>query len=169
MAMVVNGKGLSNLKSSELLVLYSDILKELADRKVVRSFNNPVAGIGEYLAATALGLKLAPLSTKGYNATGTDGRRYEIKSRRLTPDNSSRMLSALRDCKSGHFHFLVGVLYSQEFSVYKACLVPHKVVLERAIFKEHVNAHILELEDNLWKCDGVVDLTKQIRAIAERL
>jgi hypothetical protein len=76
-SMAVNGKSLSNLKSSELLVLYGDVLKELADRKVVRSFNNPVAGVGEYLASAAFGFRLAPLSTKGYNATGADGRRYE--------------------------------------------------------------------------------------------
>lgn len=158
-------KDLGESKIPELLRLYTDLLKELANRGIVRSANNPVAGVGEYLVARALELKPAPLSTKGYNATDSKGKKYEIKSRRLTQSNQSRMLSAIRDCKSGHFDFLVGVLFNEDFSLYKGCLIPHSIVLLKSTFKEHVNAHILELDDTLWSCEGVIDITKKLRDV----
>jgi hypothetical protein len=156
-------------KTSELLRLYADLLKELANRKIVRSANNPVAGVGEYLVARALDLKPAPLSTKGYNATDSKGKKYEIKSRRLTQNNQSRMLSAIRDGKSAHFDFLVGVLFNEDLSLYKGCLIPHSIALRKSTFKEHVNAHILELDDTLWTYEGVIDITKKLRDVFETL
>src|SRR5690242_20230238 len=96
-------KDLKDLKTRELLQLYTSLLKELAARRVVRSANNPVAGVGEYLVVQSLGLKRAPLSTKGYSATDDKNRKYEIKSRRLTQENPSRMLSAIRECELAHF------------------------------------------------------------------
>lgn len=114
---------------------------------------------------TALGLKRAPQSTKGYNTTDNEDQKYEIKSRRLTQNNPSRMLSAIRECESAHFDFLAGVLFKEDFSLYKACLIPHKIVLRKAIFRKHVNAHILELEDTLWDCEGVVDITGPLRDV----
>jgi hypothetical protein len=36
-------------------------------------------------------LRLTPQSNKGYNAIDKENRKYEIKSRRLTKDNPSRM------------------------------------------------------------------------------
>jgi hypothetical protein len=84
-------KDLIHLTAHQLLELYSDLLKELASRGIVRSKNNPVAGVGEYLVVNALGLKRTPQSNKGYNAIDKENRKYEIKSRRLTKDNPSRM------------------------------------------------------------------------------
>jgi hypothetical protein len=158
-------KDLVDLKTCELLRLYSDLLKELANRRIVRTTNNPVAGVGEYLVVNALGLKRAPQSNKGYNATDKQNRRYEIKSRRLTQHNPSRMLSAIRECELGHFEFLAGVLFNEDFSLYKACLVPHGIVLRESTFRKHVNAHILELEDTLWNFEGVVDITDKLRDV----
>jgi hypothetical protein len=156
---------LSNLKTSELLKLYNDLLQELIDRKVVRSRNNPAAGIAEYLVIHALGLKRAPLSTKGYNASDNQNHKYEIKGRHLTRQNPSRMLSAIRECELGHFDFLAGVLFNENFTLYKACLVPHKIVLSESKYRKHVNAHILELDDAIWNLEGVTDITKQLRSV----
>jgi len=160
-------KDLPNLKTSELLRLYTDLLDELLKRKIVRSYNNPVAGVGEYLVVNALGLKRVPQSTKGYNAVDKESRKYEIKSRRLTQDNPSRMLGAIRECEAGHFDFLAGVLFNEDFSLHKACLIPHRVVLSKAKFRKHDNAHVLELDDLLWRYEGVVDLTKMLRKVPE--
>jgi hypothetical protein len=158
-------KDLNGLKNYELLRLYTDLLKELANRKIVRSTNNPVAGVAEYLVVNALGLKRAPQSNKGYNATDKQNRRYEIKSRRLTQHNPSRMLSAIRECELGHFDYLAGVLFNEDFTLYKACLLPHAIVLRNSVFRKHVNAHILELDDTLWSCEGVVDITDKLRDV----
>jgi hypothetical protein len=158
-------KDLLNLKTAELLRLYADLLNELLHRGIVRSKNNPVAGVGEYLVVNALELKRVPQSTKGYNATDKQNRKYEIKSRRLTQDNPSRMLSAIRECEAAHFDFLTGVLFNEDFSLHKACLIPHRVVLKKAKFRKHDNAHVLELDDLLWHYEGVVDLTKMLREV----
>jgi hypothetical protein len=162
-------KDLVDLKTIELLRLYTDLLKELTNRGIVRSTNNPVAGVAEYLVVRALGLERAPQSTKGYNAVDDEKLKYEIKSRRLTEKNPSRMLSAIRECESGHFDFLVGVLFNEDFSLYKACLIPHPIVLKEARFRDHVNAHILELDDVLWSRKGVVDITQKLRDVHEVL
>ena len=160
---------LAALHSHELLRLYGDLLKELTRRGIVRSTNNPVAGVAEYLVVNALNLKRVPQSTKGYNATDHKNQKYEIKSRRLTQNNPSRMLGAMRECELGHFDFLAGVLFNEDFSLYKACLIPHKVVLAESRFREHVNAHILELDDELWHRPGVTDITADLRGIFEHL
>jgi len=158
-------KELIDMSTSQLLRLYSDLLKELANRDIVRSTNNPVAGVAEYLVVNALGLKRAAQSTKGYNATDDQDLKYEIKSRRLTRHNPSRLLSAIRECEAAHFDFLAGVLFNEDFSLYKACVIPHRVVLRQAIFRKHVNAHLLDLEDAIWSHEGVVDITDKLRAI----
>ena len=48
------------------------------------------------------------------------GRKFEIKGRRPTPENSSRQLSALRDLDEKPFNFLVGILFDEDFSVRRA-------------------------------------------------
>jgi hypothetical protein len=55
------------------------------------------------------------------------------------------MLSAIRNCQDVDFDFLTGVLFDQDFTFLKACLVPHAVVLTSAKHRQHGNAHIFEL------------------------
>lgn len=148
---------------AELFQLYTGVLDELLARCIVRSTNNPVADYAEHLVVEALGLSCASKSTKGYDATDPEGRKFEIKARRVTKRNKSRMSSAIRDLESRHFDFLAGVLFKEDFSFDKACLVPYEVVVSQAIFRGHVNAHVLMLCDSLWFLDGVVDISKAIR------
>ncbi len=159
---------LDNLSVSELLGLFVRILQVLKERKVVRSTNNPVADYAEYLAIEALGLKPAPKSTKGFDATDSNGVKYEVKGRRPTQANKSRMLSAIRDCDAGHFNFLVGVLFNEDFSFDRACVVPFNVVQTTARYRKHVNAHILELKDALWQVEGVRDISAEVRGVIAR-
>lgn len=155
---------LGTLPLTGLLKLYSDILRELVRRKVCRSTNNPVADIAELLVVKALGHMPAARNTKGYDAVDASGKRYEIKARRVTRHNPSRRLSVIRDCEARHFDFLAGVLFREDFSFDKACLIPFEVVLRRSIYNEHVNGHILELKDELWEAPGVVDITQEVAA-----
>jgi hypothetical protein len=161
--------GLRTLSLTGLLNLYSTILAELVRRNACRSTNNPVADIAELLVVEALSLTPAAKSTKGYDAVDISGKRYEIKGRRCTADNPSRMLSAIRDCDAGHFDYLAGVLFREDFSFAKACLVPFDVVVRRSTYRKHVNAHIFELKDELWSTTGVIDISMQIAAALVRL
>ncbi|MBI3566498.1 MAG: hypothetical protein HY079_14990 [Elusimicrobia bacterium] len=149
--------------SADLLALYADILDELQKRKVVHSTNNPVANYSEKLASEALGLKLMTESTKGFDGIDAIGNKYEVKGRRPTTNNPSRQLSMLRGLKDKHFDFLVGILYEEDFRVSRGCVIPHNVILSRARFSNHANAHIFHLTDDVWKIGGVRDITDILR------
>ena len=157
------------LPLNRLLKLYGEVLDELLRRNICRSTNNPVADLAELQVIEALDLKRAPKSTKGFDAIDSDGQRYEIKSRRITSHNRSRMLSAIRDCETRHFDYLAGVLFREDFSFDKACLVPFEVVHRRSTCRQHVNAHIFQLKNDLWATPGVRDISSQIASVLVRL
>jgi hypothetical protein len=150
---------LESLKTHELLGLFSGVLDELRRREVIRSTNNPVADYAESLVARALSLELAPKSSTGYDAVDALGQRYEIKGRRPTKQNRSTQLSAIRGVDLEHFSFLVGVLFAEDFSVHRACVIPYKTVKELAVYRPHVNAWILHLRDSVWNAPDVRDIT----------
>lgn len=160
---------LSQMETSALLALFAGVLDELRHRSVCRSSNNPVADYAEFLAARALGLKLAPKSSTGYDAEDGSGERYEIKARRPTRHNKSRQLSPLRGLDEQHFTYLVGIVFNEDFTVHRGCLVPHHVVLKVATYREHVNGWILHLSDSLWNVEGVNDITPLLQEAEKRV
>jgi hypothetical protein len=166
---VVLGVDLAGAPPADLLKLYACILDELRKRKIVRSTNNPVADYAETLAVETLGLVRAPKSTTGFDAFDKEGMRYEIKARRVTSHNKSRQLSVIRGLEKRHFTFLVGMLFREDFSILRVCLVPHKQVKRLAKYREHVNGWILQLTDDVWQSEGVQDITSRIRATAKRI
>ena len=150
--------------NKELFALIGATLTELRRRGVVRSSNNPIADYAELLFQVAFALSPAPRSTKGYDAIGRDGVKYEIKARRLTSHNQSRQLSAIRGLEEKHFHFLGGILFNEGFSVFRACLVPHSQILPPyATFVARTNSWKFCLEDRVWSLPGVVDATAMIK------
>jgi len=152
----------------DLLGLYSDVLTELYERRVVRSVNNPVADYAEYLVTTALALAPAPKSTKGYDAVDREGRKYEIKARRLTPISHPTRFSAIRKLEEHHFDFLVAVLFEQRFLVSKALVFPREYITQKAFWQAHVNAWILPISDELWTSSAGVDITDQLRSLQSK-
>lgn len=153
----------------ELLLLQAEILNELRDRQIVRTSNSPLGDYSELLFATAFGWEPQRNSSSGYDAIDTEGTRYQIKSRRITPWNSSRQLSAIRRLPEAHFDILAAVLFDETFRVMKAVLVPHSVVLAHAIRVEHTNSWRFMLHDRTWSFDGVTDVTAKIAAAAAEL
>lgn len=156
------------LSVAELLVLHAEIGEELRDRGVVRSANNPTGDLAEYLFCSAFGWKQAPNSERGYDATGQDGTRYQIKGRRIHRRNKSRQLSAIRDIDGQHFDILAGVLFDDDFNVIKAALIPIAFVIERSTFIAHTNSNKFMLRDDVWNAGDVRDVTVQIAAAMPR-
>ena len=142
---------------------YAEILGELQRRGIVRSTNSPVSDYAEVLVCEALKLKRAPASAKGYDATDSRGRKYEIKGRRPTLSNPSRQLSAIRDLDGGHFDFLVPVLFDEKFAVLRACKIPAAAAKAAARYRKHVNAWIVHARDTLLGQTGVVDITERVK------
>lgn len=157
---------LQALSAAELFALFSKIMAELRERNFVRSSNNPVADYAEFLVARALGLTLVDPATAGYDATDSQGQRYEVKARRVTRQNRSRQLSAIRGLDKHHFDFLAGVLFNEDFTVARACLIPFVAIREVSTHRGHVNAHIMHLRDSLWTRPDVKDITTEVQAAA---
>lgn len=151
----------------ELLSLYDALLCELRDRGVTRSSNNPVADYSEWLAARALGLKLETKSTTGFDGTCTRGLKYEVKGRRRTPQNNSVQLSQIRGLDKRHFDFLIGVIFRSDFTIEYAGQIPYAVVVEKATFREHTNASILQFKVDLLQDPRVTDITQPMVAASK--
>ena len=155
--------------AKDLLGLYNDVLRELLRRKIIRSTNNPVADLAEFLAQHALQLELVQKSTKGYDATDWRGRRYEIKGRRLTQENSSRQLSTIRELDKSHFTHLIAILFTEDFGILRACVIPIELVREWARPDKHVNGWRFELKDAVLQHEGVQDITSQVAAVLNNI
>lgn len=149
---------LSEMKENQLLRLHAAIIDELKNREVVRTKNNPVGDYTEWLVLRALNLTLANNSASGYDGIDEKGIRYQIKGRRITAENKSRQLSAIRKLNEKGFDYLVGVVFDQQYSVIDAVIVPHEVVGEYASYRAHVNAHILHLRGAILQDSRVRDI-----------
>lgn len=152
-----------NLKDrsiADLLGFHVLILEELKNRGVLRSENNPTGDLAEYLFCETYGWKQAPKSARGFDAIGNDGKRYQIKGRRLTGSNPSRQLSAIRGLDD--FDVLAAVLFNELYSVVRACLIPVDVVRRRATYVARTNSHRFMLQDVVWDEPEVVDVTGRL-------
>lgn len=156
----------STLPIRELLKQYGDVLRELRQRGVVRSFNNPAADIAEWLGAKAFGLTLENASAKGYDALDSDGKRYQIKSRRITPENPSTQLGVMRDLADAHFDFLLAIYFEEDFQVRAAYLIEHGAVVQHALFSKAQRGHILHAKNALVTDSRCRDVTVLCKSLA---
>ena len=93
---MVKKSNLNNMNEQSLLNLYSDLMEELRDRKLIRSSNNPVADYAEKVAVEQLKLIRAGKEERGYDALDKNNNtKYQIKGRRITRHNKSRQLGFL--------------------------------------------------------------------------
>lgn len=153
---------LAELTTLQLLQVHANVIAELRRRGVLRTKNNPVGDYAEWLVSNALGLTLEGNSAAGYDATDAKGVRYQIKARRVTPDNKSRQLSAIRNLDAADFDVLIGVLFDSDFNVTGAYQVPHAIVGQYAKYRSHTNAHILHLQGSLLSDPEVAELTSRL-------
>ena len=67
-----------SLDETELLGLYAEVMREMKDRKMIRTANAIPGDLGERFVTVRLGLELVPNSVKGYDATDGNGTKYQI-------------------------------------------------------------------------------------------
>jgi hypothetical protein len=84
----------------------------------------------------------------------------------VTRFNRSRQLSAIRDCAAGHFDFLAGVLFDEDFTVLRPAIIPRAVVDEAATFVKRTDSHRFLLGYEIWAASGVRDVTIELKAVA---
>lgn len=147
----------------DLFRCYADILNELKQRQIIRTFNNPVADYAEWLVAKMLDLELATNSRSGYDATNSANEKFQIKSRRLVPSNKSRQLGVIRNLESVKFDYLIAVLFESDFSLNEAYKIPQSLITKYAQFSKHQNGHILHLRGDILKDPVVKEITHYLR------
>ncbi|MDD2948205.1 MAG: hypothetical protein PHV80_05135 [Rugosibacter sp.] len=154
----------TDLTIAELLATHSVVLDELRRRNVIRSKNNPTGDYAEWLVSTKLGLTLETNSAKGFDATDSQGLRYQIKGRRVTPENKSTQLGVIRNLEGNDFDFLVGVVFDANWQVKYAAKLPHQAVAELATFRPHVNGHTMHLRPIVFDNPSVEDISHELRS-----
>lgn len=160
---------LAQLTVPQLLGLHGSVMDELRRREIVRSSNNPASDYAELLFCRAFGWRREGNSASGHDAVDSEGRRYQIKARRLTAQNTSRQLSALRRLPDRPFDALAGILFDSGYSVLKAAIIPVELVIERSARVEHTNSWKFLLRDEIWTVAGVRDVTPTLRTAASSL
>src|SRR4051812_29061458 len=105
------------LSDSDLAKAWSLLMREFRRRELVRSSNNPVADMAEALVAAHFGGIRAPKGARGWEVAGPDGLRFQVKSRRLTPENKSRLLGQIRSLEAREFDYLIAVLFDEALVV----------------------------------------------------
>jgi hypothetical protein len=159
----ISAKNLEALSVIELLRLHSAVLDELKARGAMRTRNNPVADYAEALVCKALSLQRAGKESKGHDATGPDGKRYEIKSRRMSLQKKSMVTSPLRGLDGAHFDEVIIVLFNEDYTVNRAVQLPRQYVRVLGSFRPHVNGWVIPLRESLWNDPHAKDITAQLR------
>jgi len=153
---------LSRFSPIDLLRLNADAVVELRGRGVVRTLNAPLGDYAEWLFCQAFHWEVADNSTKDVDARDDEGTRYQIKGRRLVQPNTSRQLGAIRRLDERNFDVLAAVLFDADFSVMRAALIPHSLVLASAKRVENTNSWRFMLRNGVWECEGVRDVTNAL-------
>lgn len=143
----------------ELLRLISAVVAELKHRAVIRA-KNFTGDYAEFLAARALKLKSAPISTPGFDGTDSSGIKYEVKGRQWTLSNKSRQFGVIRRLNS--FDQMVGIVLGPDWTVDAAAVIPPKIVKQFATWSEHQNGYILHGRDDVMKHPEARDITSQV-------
>ncbi|WP_145553071.1 DUF6998 domain-containing protein [Yersinia canariae] len=159
---LVSESFLTSLSDLELLSLHSEILIELRSRGVIRTKNNPVGDYAEWLVSKALGMTLLSNSSAGADAIDTDDKKVQIKARRVTPDNPSRQLSALRNYEAADFDYLIAVIFDETYNVLDAYKIPHEVIRDYARHSDYVNAHIVNLKGAILTDPRVISIKEDL-------
>lgn len=164
---------ISELLPRQLFELHAKVEDRLRELEIIRTANNPIGDLAECLFRRAFDLKPANNSQAHYDAIGPapDELKYQIKGRRIFGEGS-RQLSAIRGLEQAqHFDVLAGVLFNEDYSIYKAALVSRAVLLglkrERKHIsrQEHTNSDRFMLVDDIWKVDGVEDVTAKLQSV----
>ncbi|AMO70653.1 DUF6998 domain-containing protein [Sphingorhabdus sp. M41] len=160
---------IDHLSIRGLMQLGASIGVELRKRKICRTSNSPIGDVAEYLFSETFGWNLAVNSKAGFDAITQEGKRIQIKSRRVWAKNTSRQAGDIRNLSQHLFDELAGVVFDENYSVILAIIIPHHLVLEQALEITHSNSHRIYLRDDWVARDGVRDVTAVVRQKWEQL
>lgn len=137
---------LARLSVRELLALWASTLRELRDRGVVRTFNNPIGDIAEELVALHYGGERGSFSQKTWDVRAGEDL-LQVKALRRTGARTRRNLSPIRS--DDGYTAVVIVIFSEDLRVEEALRIPRDTVNELFPRSEHVNGRIIRVTRRL--------------------
>lgn len=140
--------------------LQTQAMDELSIRQIVQNPAQPVGDYAIHLACAAFRLKREPTSTSGYDASDSEGLRYQVKYKRLINTGDTRQLNAVKGMEQRKFDFLIGVLFNADMSIHRAAMLPFDIVMHKT---DHTK--IITLSNKLWDMDGVIDISEKLKKI----
>lgn len=133
---------IASMSVRELLSLWASALRELRDRGVVRTFNNPIGDIAEELVAQHYNGERGSFSQKTWDVRV--GRELlQVKALRRTGARSRRNLSPIRS--DDGYDAVVVVIFTDDLRVDEAFRIPREVINELFQRRAHVNGRIIHL------------------------
>jgi hypothetical protein len=150
---------LKNSENRDLLQLYSKLMEELRERKLIRSSNNPVSDYAEKIVCERFSLSIQGKSSKGFDAIDkSSGMKYQIKARRVTSHNKSRQLGVIRNLDQKLFDYLIAVIFDESFKPIEIWRIPQQAIPKYARYSQHQNGYILILAGKVLKDEKVTRL-----------
>lgn len=153
-------KELDQLSNEELMQTYSQILDELNQRKVVRTYNSPVGDYAEWLVCNQLNYEMQRNSTKGYDALDkATNQRIQIKSRWVRGKLNQIQLSPIRERDLSDFDQLIIVLFAPDFSILKVLKMENYLVTDYGKWRYHLNGYLVRISRSMLSDERVADIT----------
>jgi hypothetical protein len=128
--------------TGDLLRDWAAVMRELRQRDVIRTNNNPVGDIAEAIVHGHYGGERATFSQRGWDVRTPTGERIQVKAARNTATKRRSNLSPIRDRE---YDSVVVVIFDEEFQVMDALKLTREIAEDLATWKAHVNGHVLYL------------------------
>lgn len=118
------------MSDDEIAKTWARCMRMLRVRDLVRTANTPMGDYAERICCDRFKLERKGFAEKSIDAVDAKGIRYQIKGRRLTPENRSRQLSPIRDIEKNPFDVLLAVFFNEDLDVQEIWSIPCEVVKE---------------------------------------
>lgn len=156
-------KRMNEKEIKEKLKAYAEILDSLYTSGIVRTYNSPVGDYTEWLVSNKLGLELQNNSAAGFDALDKEnGLRYQIKGRWVNPKNQRKQLSVIRDYEKFPFDYLIAVIFSFDFEITEAYLIPYEIIKKYFSYNKHLNGILITLTNKLISDPQVKDIKSKL-------
>ncbi len=98
-----------------------------------------------------------------------EGKRWQVKGRRLTPENQSTGLGVIRNLPEQQFDYVLAIYFEEDFSVRAAYRIDHAAVVVHASYSNQQGGHVLSLKQSLLTDSRCADVTQIVRLAEQSL
>lgn len=130
----------SSRSTRELLADWAAIMRQLRDRKVIRTNNNPIGDIAEAIVAAHYRGQRGSFSQAGWDVLLPSGERLQVKALRHAGASGRRNLSPIRDTD---YDAVIIVIFDEDFRVTEGLRIERPTVEQLFPHRDHVNGRII--------------------------